>query len=111
MFPKRKVMNPRSRSRNLTGLLLTLVASLFWLLAIASVAAQDQSQAPQNPPQDSGNGKPKQDAPSSAGGPTGDVGPGAVLGRAGPNRCEPTGGARWARRSGWPAETTPDAAG
>jgi VWFA-related protein len=75
MFPKRKVMNLRSRSRNLTGLLLALAASLFWLLAIASVAAQDQSQAPQNPPQDSGNGKPKQDAPSSAGGPTGDVGP------------------------------------
>ncbi len=75
MFPKRKVMNPRSRSRNFTSLVLALAASLFLLTAITSVSAQDQSQAPQNPPQDSGNAKPKQDAPSEAGGPTGDVGP------------------------------------
>ncbi len=75
MFPTRKVMNPRSRSRNFTSLVLALAASLFLLTAITSVSAQDQSQAPQNPPQDSGNAKPKQDAPSEAGGPTGDVGP------------------------------------
>jgi VWFA-related protein len=56
-------------------LVLALAASLFLLPAITSVSAQDQSQAPQNPPRDSGNGKPKQDAPSEAGGPTGDVGP------------------------------------
>lgn len=68
-------MNPRSRSRNFTSLVLALAASLFLLTAITSVSAQDQSQAPQNPPQDSGNAKPKQDAPSEAGGPTGDVGP------------------------------------
>ncbi len=75
MFPTRKVMNPRSRSRNFISLVLALAASLFLLTAITSVSAQDQSQAPQNPPQDSGNAKPKQDAPSEAGGPTGDVGP------------------------------------
>src|SRR5712675_1727672 len=77
MFSKRKVMTPRSRSRNLKSLAGMLAALLFLITTIGPVSAQDQSPAPQNPPQDngSGNGKPKQDAPSSAGGPTGDVGP------------------------------------
>jgi VWFA-related protein len=80
MPAKRKVMNPRSRSQYFTTLILTLAASLFLLSAIAPVSAQDQSPAPpQTPPsQGSGNGKPKQDAPSEAGGPTGDVGPYAI---------------------------------
>jgi VWFA-related protein len=54
-----------------------LAALLFVITTIGPVSAQGQSPAPQNPPQDngSGNGKPKQDAPSEAGGPTGDIGP------------------------------------
>jgi VWFA-related protein len=76
MFAKRKVMTPRTRSQNLAHLSLALAASLLLLCTTTPVFAQDQSQAPQqNPSQDKGNGKPKQDAPSEAGGPTGDVGP------------------------------------
>jgi VWFA-related protein len=81
MFSKRKVMTPRSGSRNLNSLMMTLAAFVFLLSAIARVSAQDQPQVPpQNPPQDhgSGSGKPKQDAPSEAGGPTGDIGPYAI---------------------------------
>src|SRR5258706_11351791 len=77
MFSKRKVVTPRSRSRNLKSLTGMLAALLFLITTIGPVSAQDQSPAPQNPPQDngSGNGKPKQDAPSEAGGPAGDIGP------------------------------------
>src|SRR5258706_8102117 len=80
MFSKRKVVTPRSRSRNLKSLTGMLAALLFLITTIGPVSAQDQSPAPQNPPQDngSGNGKPKQDAPSEAGGPTGDIGPYAI---------------------------------
>jgi VWFA-related protein len=51
-----------------------IVSALFSLALFAAIpaSAQDQSQ----PPAD--NGKPKQDAPAEAGGPTGDVGPYAI---------------------------------
>ncbi len=76
MIANRKVMTPRSRFQNLLSFSLTLAASLILLFAIIPASAQDQSQSPaQNPPQDTSNGKPKQDVPDEAGGPTGDVGP------------------------------------
>ncbi|MHB8217879.1 MAG: VWA domain-containing protein [Candidatus Sulfotelmatobacter sp.] len=77
MFPNRKVMTLHPRSINLVRLMLMLAASLFLLSAIIPVSAQDQSPSPQSP-SDNGNGKPKQDAPSEAGGPTGDIGPYAI---------------------------------
>jgi VWFA-related protein len=51
-----------------------IMSALFSLALLAAIpaSAQDQSQ----PPAD--NGKPKQDAPAEAGGPTGDVGPYAI---------------------------------
>jgi VWFA-related protein len=60
------------------SVLLFLAVSLFLTCAVTPVFAQDQSQAP---PQDStqsgsqNNGKPKQEVPAEAGGPTGNVGP------------------------------------
>jgi VWFA-related protein len=75
MVFKRKVINLRAYSKNLTPLLLTAAASLFLLSAFTPLFAQDQSQTPQNPAPTQDNGKPKQDAPSDAGGPTGDIGP------------------------------------
>jgi len=62
------------RLHHFTKLAMTLAVSLF-LLSIVSAFAQDQSQTPPDQPQDQNNGKPKQDAPTDAGGPTGDVGP------------------------------------
>jgi VWFA-related protein len=74
MLPTRKVM-PQS----LQGLAHLILASLILLCSVVALSAQEQSQAPQqNPSQDNGSGKPKQDAPSEAGGPTGDVGPYAI---------------------------------
>ena len=78
MFHNRKVMTLHPRPKNLAHLMLTLAASLFLLSAIIPLSAQDQSPAPQSPSPDNGNGKPKQDAPSEAGGPTGDIGPYAI---------------------------------
>lgn len=75
MSTTRKVNNSRPRFQNLSSTRLTLTASLILLFAITPVFAQDQSRAPQNPAQDSSNGKPKQSAPDEAGGPSGDVGP------------------------------------
>ncbi|MGA8272320.1 MAG: VWA domain-containing protein [Candidatus Sulfotelmatobacter sp.] len=54
-----------------------MAVSLTLLLAVPSASAQDQSQT-QNPPQTDDNGKPKQDAPPEAGGPSGDIGPYAI---------------------------------
>jgi VWFA-related protein len=56
--------------------MLALAVSLLLLSVATQVSAQDQSQsAPQTSSQDSGTGKPKQDAPPEAGGPTDNVGP------------------------------------
>jgi VWFA-related protein len=54
--------------------MLALTVSLVLLFGITPTSAQDQSQAP---PQDNtqNGGKPKQEVPAEAGGPTGDVGP------------------------------------
>src|SRR5216684_4757165 len=77
MFATRKVMNPRSHSRIFISLMLLLAASLF-LPSVTRAFAQDQPQAPQQSQPQNNNGKPKQEAPSEAGGPTGDIGPYAV---------------------------------
>ncbi len=57
--------------------MLALTVSLVLLFGSHSSSAQDQSQAP---PQDStqNNGKPKQEVPPEAGGPTDNVGPYAI---------------------------------
>jgi VWFA-related protein len=60
------------RPHKFTKLVMALAVSLFLLGAI-SAPAQDQSQTP--PDQTPDNGKPKQDVPTGAGGPAGDVGP------------------------------------
>jgi VWFA-related protein len=69
------------RSGNIIWLGLA-VSLLLFITGITPVSAQDQSQAPaQSSPQDSSQnpapnpGKPKQEAPAEAGGPTDDVGP------------------------------------
>ena len=79
MFCTRKVMHLRSLSQNFTLLTLTLAVCLVFLSAGTPASAQDTSQAP---PQDQNNGqnngKPKQDVPDEAGGPSSNVGPYAI---------------------------------
>jgi VWFA-related protein len=55
-----------------------LVAALAMALPSATVTAAAQDQQTQTPPPTGDNGKPKQDAPSEAGGPSGDIGPYAI---------------------------------
>ncbi|MGA7378769.1 MAG: hypothetical protein WBW36_20610, partial [Candidatus Sulfotelmatobacter sp.] len=57
----------------LKGIFLAVVLSVLMMFAGTLAAAQDQSQAPSSSQTD--NGKPKQDAPADAGGPSGDMGP------------------------------------
>jgi VWFA-related protein len=71
MVAKWMVMNQWSRLHDRTTPM--LVVSLFLLCVVPPVSAQDQSQAA---PQD--NGKPKQEVPAEAGGPTDNVGPYAI---------------------------------
>ena len=74
MSAKWMFMNRRSRFQNFTRLLFALAVSLILLSGVTPASAQDQSQAP--PPDNTqNNGKPKQDAPAEAGGPTDNVGP------------------------------------
>lgn len=61
----------RLRSKTRPGLILAVVSMLF--CALPTLFAQDQTQTP---PQDSG--KPKQEVPAEAGGPTDNVGPYAI---------------------------------
>jgi VWFA-related protein len=77
MFPDWLFANRRSRFQSLTGLMLALTVLLVLLFGITPAFAQDQSQAP---PQDNtqNNGKPKQEVPAEAGGPTDSVGPYAI---------------------------------
>ena len=77
MFPTPMVPNRHLRATRLTRLTLALVASLVLLCSVTPVSAQDQ---PQAPPQDNtgGTGKPKQEVPAEAGGPTDNVGPYAI---------------------------------
>ena len=75
MRAKWMVMNRRSRFENFSLMLAMML--LILLCGITPASAQDQSQAP---PQDNtqNNGRPKQDVPPDAGGPTGDMGPYAI---------------------------------
>jgi VWFA-related protein len=77
MLSKRIVISPRSRFHSFTTALLGLAVSLVLLSGITPAFSQDQ---PQTPPQDNtqNNGKPKQEVPAEAGGPTGNVGPYAI---------------------------------
>jgi VWFA-related protein len=93
MLAQWMVTNRRLAFQNLTRLMLALAVALVLLCGVAPVSAQDQSQAqpqapsqapsqtpPQAPPPDNtqNNGKPKQDVPAEAGGPTDNVGPYAI---------------------------------
>jgi VWFA-related protein len=75
MFFKRKVIPLRIHSKSFDRVMLIFAACLLLLFASAPLSAQDQAQAPQSPAPNQDKGKPKQDAPSEAGGPTGDIGP------------------------------------
>jgi VWFA-related protein len=77
MLAKLMVPNRRSALQNLTRLMLALAISLVLLAGGTPAHAQGQ---PQTPAQDNtqNNGKPKQDAPAEAGGPTNSVGPYAI---------------------------------
>jgi VWFA-related protein len=88
MFAKRKYLVPSTESKlSNAGLFrvpgtrhsaLSFLAVLLLVLCAAAAFAQDQSQAPpQDNPQSGSqnNGKPKQEAPPEAGGPTDNVGP------------------------------------
>jgi VWFA-related protein len=76
MVAERKDMTPRSRFRIVTCLLV-LAALALLSTAVGPLFAQDQTQSPpQNSTQDTG--KPKQEAPPEAGGPTDNMGPYAI---------------------------------
>jgi VWFA-related protein len=76
MFLDRLITNQRLRFQNLNRLVLAVTVSLVLLSAVIPGSAQDQSQTPpQDNPQ---NGKPKQEVPPEAGGPTDSVGPYAI---------------------------------
>jgi VWFA-related protein len=70
------VIDRRMRPKNVTWLALAVL--LLLITGVTALSAQDQSQAPAQDSSTQSNGKPKQDAPAEAGGPTDDVGPYAV---------------------------------
>jgi VWFA-related protein len=77
MFFEKLITNRRSRFQNSIRLMLALTVSLVMLSGITPVTAQDQPQSP--PPGNApSNGKPKQEVPPEAGGPTDSVGPYAI---------------------------------
>jgi VWFA-related protein len=75
MLSKQMVISPRSRFQSFRALLLAPL--LLLLSGVTTAFPQDQ---PQTPPQDNtqNNGKPKQEVPAEAGGPTDNVGPYAI---------------------------------
>jgi VWFA-related protein len=77
MFFEKLITNRYSPFQNSSRLVLALTISLVLLSGITPVSAQDQ---PQNPPPSNtpSNGKPKQEVPPEAGGPTDSVGPYAI---------------------------------
>ncbi len=76
MVAERKDMTPRSRFRIVSSLLVVAALALLFTAA-GRLFAQDQTQSPpQSSAQD--NGKPKQEAPPEAGGPTDNMGPYAI---------------------------------
>src|ERR1700691_5978418 len=78
-YRQRIVLNQRSRFQNFTRWMLATFVALVLLFAVTPASTQDQSQAPpQAAPQGQDNGKPKQDAPPDAVGPSGDIGPYAI---------------------------------
>ena len=85
MFNRHKDKTLEGRSDNQSGVLFAWAMCLALLCGSLPVAAQDQqSQTPasqppaQTPSQTPDNGKPKQDVPAEAGGPTDNVGPYAI---------------------------------
>jgi len=74
---QRRSQIQRPRFRNFITWLLAMTVSLVMLVGVVPTSAQDQSQAPTQPPAQD-NSKPKQDAPPEAGGPGGDIGPYAI---------------------------------
>jgi VWFA-related protein len=76
MLAKWLFMQQGSRFQKFTGSILALAISLAVICAVTPVSAQDQSQAP--PQDNTQSGKPKQEAPAEAGGPTDSVGPYAI---------------------------------
>jgi VWFA-related protein len=77
MFFEKLITNRYSPFQNSSRLVLALTISLVLLSGITPVSAQDQ---PQNPPPSNtpSDGKPKQEVPPEAGGPTDSVGPYAI---------------------------------
>jgi VWFA-related protein len=77
MFFEKLITNRYSLFQNSSRLVLALTIPLVLLSGITPVSAQDQ---PQNPPPSNtpSNGKPKQEVPPEAGGPTDSVGPYAI---------------------------------
>ncbi|HKN15910.1 MAG TPA: VWA domain-containing protein [Candidatus Sulfotelmatobacter sp.] len=75
MFADFLAINRRSQPLSFTICMLALALSLSLFLAVSPASAQDQTQTP---PQTNDNGKPKQDVPAEAGGPSGDIGPYAI---------------------------------
>jgi VWFA-related protein len=76
MFAERMVM--KSPCVSFTKLMVALAVALLLISGVSSVFAQDQSQAPPRDSTQNGtqnNGKPKQEVPAEAGGPTDNVGP------------------------------------
>jgi VWFA-related protein len=81
MFNRHKDETLEGRSGNQPGVIVAWAMGLVLLCGFLPVAAQDQqSQTPasQTPSQTPDNGKPKQDVPTEAGGPTDSVGPYAI---------------------------------
>jgi VWFA-related protein len=78
MVAKWMVTKQRARFHSSTPLMLAV--SLLLFCVVPAVSAQDQSQAPPQAPQDKtqNNGKPRQEVPAEAGGPTDNVGPYAI---------------------------------
>jgi VWFA-related protein len=75
MFPDRTFAKVRVPLQNLAAL---VAALLVFALFSTPGPAQDQTQSPSDQSQDQNNGKPKQDVPDDAGGPSGDIGPYAI---------------------------------
>ena len=85
MFTKWVVVSRQSRFQNFTRLILVLSVALVLLSGVTPVSAQDQTTgqpptSPQDKPQNNANagGKPRQDAPAEAGGPSDNIGPYAI---------------------------------
>ncbi len=75
MFADFLAINRRLHPLSFTLWMLVMAFSLSLFFAAPPASAQDQTQSPS---QTNDNGKPKQDAPAEAGGPSGDIGPYAI---------------------------------